>query len=96
MNKFLIDFCLISVSVVLNNTGQLLLKSGSGQKFLNLFGVLLPINIYLLTGIMAYRLSTVCDIFILHRFHSLVRFLVIWSSTRVDKIELINVSKGLR
>ncbi|GET42120.1 hypothetical protein MiSe_69340 [Microseira wollei NIES-4236] len=60
MNKFLIDFCLISVWVVLNNTGQLLLKSGSGQKFLNLFGVLLPINIYLLTGIMAYGLSTVC------------------------------------
>jgi small multidrug resistance pump len=56
MNNVLILIALIPFSVVLNTTGQILLKSGSGQGMVNL-------NLFL--GLVAYAVSTVSYILIL-------------------------------
>jgi small multidrug resistance pump len=59
---------LILVTVGLNTLAQVLLKLGSGQN---------PVNPYLLSGILAYGLSTVVYIVVLSKFNLSVAYPVI-------------------
>lgn len=81
MNSYFIVVCLIPVSVFLNTSGQILLKMGSGEKFINMFGIVLPININLLAGLVAYALSTVSYIVILKKLNVVVAYPVVFGLT---------------
>ncbi len=59
---------LILISVILNTSGQTLLKLGAGQN---------PLNPYLLSGLLAYGLSTVFYILVLGKLNLSVAYPVV-------------------
>ena len=74
MNNYFLFGFLVLVTVVLNTLAQTLLKLGSGQS---------PLNIYLLSGIFAYGISTVFYILVLSKLNLSLTYPVVIGLTVV-------------